>query len=164
MNALATIPDADQPSRQAIQAKTASKPSRVTGKLAEAIDIMIEAGQSWDKAAVQAGLTVRTMRLAMQRPHVITYLKARREVFRVNACAGNIHRLVKVADSDKNAMAVVAAVKAMEQIGVDEQGNRGVMSLPGLQIVIVQGNNQSSIDARLTHTTIDNAEMKAISE
>lgn len=137
MNALATIP-AEQPSRQALQAATASKPNRVTGKLAEAIDLMIETGSTWDKAATQAGLTVRTMRLALQRPHVIAYLKARREVFRVNACAGNIHRLVKVADSDRNAMAVVAAVKAMEQIGELEAATGGRSALPGLQIVIIQ--------------------------
>lgn len=136
MEALTTNP---QPSRQAIQAKTASKPSRVTGKLADAIDLMIEEGKDWDKAALQAGLTVRTMRLAMQRPHVVTYLKARREVFRVNASAANIHRLVRLADQEENKAAAVSAIKAMEQIGESEDSQRTAKYLPGLQIVIVQG-------------------------
>jgi hypothetical protein len=98
------------------------------------------------------------MRLALQRPHVIAYLKQRREVFRVNACAGNIHRLAKVAESSGNAMAVVQAVKAMEQIGENEAQSGGRSALPGLQIVVIQG----AIDTRLTHAqpvTIDNVEI-----
>lgn len=134
MSALATV----EPSRQAIQAKTASKPMKVTGKLALAIDAMIEEGKPWDEAATQAGLTVRSMRLAMQRPHVIAYLKARREVFRVNASAGNIHRLLKLADQDDNKAAAVSAIKAIEQIGEVEAATGHRSSLPGLQIVIVQ--------------------------
>jgi hypothetical protein len=158
MEALTTIPPAVQPSRQAIQAATASKPHRVTGNLAIAIDLMIEHGLMWDKAGLQAGLTVRTMRLAMQRPHVVAYIKAKREVFRVHASAGNIHRLVEMRDQDENKMAVVTAIKALEQLGDDPQSQRAANSLPGLQIVIVQGGSAApivdvtpgAIDARLT--------------
>jgi hypothetical protein len=141
-----TVPGDAQPSYQAIAAKTASAPGKVTGKLASAIDIMIEEGQPWDKAAVKAGLTVRAMRLAIQRPHVVAYLKARREVFRVNASAGNIHRLVKMRDQDENKMAVVQAIKTLEQIGDEQQANGRVSAMPGLQIVIVQ----SGVNAALT--------------
>jgi hypothetical protein len=143
----------DQPSRQALQAATASKPNRVTGKLAEAIDIMIEAGAMWDAAAVQAGLTVRSMRLAMQRPHVIAYLKQRREVFRVNASAGNIHRLLKLAVQEDNKAAAVTAIKAMEQIGEVEAASGIRTSLPGLQIVIVQGVAGGAVPGAIDVTT-----------
>lgn len=149
-----------QPSRQTISARTASAPGKVTGKLAVAIDIMIEDGEHWNKAAVKAGLTVRAMRLALNRPHVVSYLKAKREVFRVHASTANIHRLVQMRDQDENKMAAVTAIKALEQIGESEQVGRSASALPGLQIVIVQGGN----DARLTHAVIDNPNMKEISE
>lgn len=128
-----------QPNRQAIAARTASAPGKVTGKLAAAIDFMIEEGLPWDKAAVKAELTVRAMRLALNRPHVVSYLKAKREVFRVHASTANIQRLVQMRDQDENKMAAVTAIKALEQIGESEQVSRGSQALPGLQIVIVQG-------------------------
>ncbi|BEV44405.1 hypothetical protein [Afipia carboxidovorans] len=131
-----------QPSRQAIQAKTASKPGRVTGKLAVAINLMIEEGTPWDKAATQAGLTVRSMRLAMQRPHVIQHIKVQREVFRAHACAGNIHRLVEMRDQDENKMAVVTAIKTLEQIGEAATVSGGANVSPGLVIVIQNGPQQ----------------------
>src|SRR5258708_3614268 len=91
--------------------------TRIPRNIAAAIDVMIETGKPWDEAATQSNVTVRTMRLALQRPHVIAYLKARREVFRVNASAGNIHRLLKLADQEDNKAAAVSAIKAIEQIG-----------------------------------------------
>jgi hypothetical protein len=145
-----------QPSRQAIQAQTASKPMRVTGKLAEAIDLMIEEGLLWDKAALQAGLTVRSMRLAMQRPHVIAYLKRRRDVFRTSACAANIHRLVEMRDQDDNKMASVTAIKVMEQIG-NQQGFEGIGQSvrPGVVIQILTQapvRTATVIDGHMTDT------------
>jgi hypothetical protein len=79
-------------------------------------------------------------------------------VFRVHASAGNIHRLVEMRDQDENKMAVVTAIKALEQLGDDPQSQRAANSLPGLQIVIVQGGSAQpaidvtpgAIDARLT--------------
>lgn len=115
--------------------------TRIPRNIAAAIDVMIEEGKPWNEAAEQSNVSVRTMRLAMQRPHVISYLKARREVFRVNACAGNIHRLAKLADQEDNKAAAVSAIKAMEQIGENEAATGGRIGLPGLQIVIVQHGN-----------------------
>lgn len=127
-----------QPTRQSVEVKTRSAPNRVTGKLSLAIDLMIEQGLTWDKAAIQVKLTVRSMRLAMQRPHVIRFLRERREVFRSHASAGNIRRLVQMRDQDENKMAVVQAIKALEQIGEDQSATRGVASSPGMVIVVVK--------------------------
>lgn len=150
---MSSVPATIEPSRQAIQAKTASKPNRVTGKLAIAIDLMIEEGMSWDKAGPQAGLSVRTMRLALQRPHVIAHLKARREVFRVNASAANIHRLIRLADQEDNKAAAVSAIKAIEQIGEVEAAVGGQRSLPGLQIVVIQA-SAPRIPADTSHSQV----------
>jgi len=132
---------AQQPSRQAIQAETASKPGKVTGKLAIAIDLMIEDGISWDKAALQAGLTVRSMRLALERPHVIKHLKQRRDVFRTSVCASNIHRLAKIRDAAEN-MPAVNAIKELERLGEDNRvGSGSGMVPPGITIVVVAPTN-----------------------
>lgn len=114
-----TVQDEKQPTRQAIEAKTRSKPGKVTGKLAQAIDLMIEEGLLWDKAALQVGLTVRSMRLAMQRPHVIAHVKAAREVFRTHASTANIRRLVDLRDQNDNKAAAVSAIKVLEQLDDD---------------------------------------------
>lgn len=121
--------------RQAAQAKTASKPLAVTGKLKQAVDLMIETGAHWDDAAVQAGLTVRTMRLALERPHVLAHLKAAREVFRVRASAANIHRLTQIRDAADN-MPAVNAIKALEQMSDEPGANPAAVRAPGVVIVI----------------------------
>jgi len=124
------------PSRQALQAETASKPGQVTGRLRQACDLMVYNGLSWDKAAVQAGLTVRSMRLAMERPHVLRYLKDSRQVFRVAACSSNILKLVELRDSSPNAMARVQAIKALEGIEDESPGTASRHTMPGLLIII----------------------------
>jgi hypothetical protein len=126
------------PSRQALQAKTASKPGHVTGRLKLACDLMVYSGLSWDKAAVQAGLTVRSMRLAMERPHVLRYLQDSREVFRVAACSSNILKLVELRDSSPNAMARVQAIKALEAIEDESPRTAGRQTAPGLVVIIEQ--------------------------
>jgi hypothetical protein len=126
------------PSRQAKQSITASKPGQVTGRLKLACDLMVYSGLSWDKAALQAGLTVRSMRLAMERPHVLRYLRDNREVFRVAACSSNILKLVELRDSSPNAMARVQAIKALEGIEDESTRTAGRQTVPGLVVVIQQ--------------------------
>jgi hypothetical protein len=120
-----TAQDDKQPSRQAIEAKTRSKPGAVTGKIAAAIDHMIEDGMLWDKAALHVGLTVRAMRLAMQKPHVVAFIKTKREVFRVHASSANIRKLVDLRDQTENKAAAVSAIKVLEQMG-DETARGGI--------------------------------------
>jgi hypothetical protein len=127
-------------SRQAIQAETASKPGKVTGKLAVAVDLMIEQGLPWEQAALQAGITVRSMRLALSRPHVIRHIKEAREVFRQHVSAANIHRARELRDQDDNKMASISAMRFIEGLGDDAPGGSAAKSLPGLQIVVVTGN------------------------
>lgn len=140
----------DQPA-SAAPAKRPHGNTRIPRNIAAAINVMIEEGKPWDEAAQQSNVTVRTMRLALNRPHVVSYLKAKREVFRVHASTANIHRLVEMRDQDENKMAAVTAIKALEQIGESEQVSRGSQALPGLQIVIVQQpliQQQAVIDAK----------------
>jgi hypothetical protein len=130
---------AKQPQTKAIQAETASEPGKVTGKLAIAVDFMVEEGLVWEKAAVKAGLTVRAMRKALQKPHVVKHLKHRRDVFRNSVCAANIHRLAAIRDAADN-MPAVNAIKELERLGEDNRaGSSGGMIPPGLTIIIENG-------------------------
>jgi hypothetical protein len=60
-------------------------------------------------------------------------------VLRTSERARNIHTLAEVRDQTSNQMARVQAVKALEHIDDNENGRPSSNSLPGLQIVIVQG-------------------------
>ena len=116
--------------------RTKAERRRVTGRLKTALDLMIYEGQAFDVAARTANLTVRSMRRALDRPYVIAYLKAQREVFRASASAANIHRLVEMRDKSGNAMAKLGAIKVLEQIDetAPNAGNRAAS--PGFVVVV----------------------------
>lgn len=132
---LATSAPEPLPTRQAIEAKTRSAPMRVTGKLAVAINLMIETGARWDDAAGQVGLTARTMRLALARPHVIGFLRARKQVFREAASTANIKRLCEIRDAADN-MPAVQAIRLLEQLP-DENASAAKGLAPGFVVQIV---------------------------
>lgn len=103
----------------------------------------------WDEAAVKAGMHVRSMRLALKRPHVIAYLKQARQVFLASVGAGNIRRLAQLRDQDDNRNAAVAAARTIEGIITDNGGSANGIGIgragyvidlqePGLQIVVVE--------------------------
>jgi hypothetical protein len=129
-------------SRQAIQAKTASAPKRVTGKLKIACDLMVYGDENkpiyqWDDAARQADLSVRAMRLALERPHVRAYLKAQQQVFRDSICAGNPRRLQQIRDQDENKAAAVRAIQVLERIDEEAEARSANRSAPGVTINIM---------------------------
>lgn len=123
-------------SHQALSAKTKSKPGRVTGKLRDACDAIVHEGMSWDKAAVKAGLTVRTMRLALERPHVLRHLREQKEVLRLSLVAQNPRRLAQLRDQDENKSAAVNAARALENTGDDQNAPGARPMTPGLTIII----------------------------
>lgn len=113
-----------------------TRPPRVKGKLVEACRAIVRQGQSLDEAARTAGLTTRSVRLALEKPHVIAFLKAEREVFRAYISAQNIHRAAEIRDSAGNAMARLGAIKVIEQLGDDNAGGSSTSRAPGVMIVI----------------------------
>jgi hypothetical protein len=123
-------------SRQTVQAKTASRPGKVTGKLKVAINLMIYEAKQWDEAARQADYSVRSMRLALERPHVLAYLRSAKEVFRQSLCAANPRRLAELRDQNENRAAAVNAVRALEGLGDEAVAPGGQQRTPGLVIVI----------------------------
>jgi hypothetical protein len=128
-----------KPSRQKLQAKTASRPRAVSGKLAEACRLMVEEGLTYQEAAAQAGLQTRSMYVAMQRTHVLRHLRRLREAFVERVCIDNPRHLVELRGQRANMGAAVKAVAQLETMrdaplmaGASSQ----VPTMPGLVIVV----------------------------
>lgn len=130
------VPAVAQPPHQT--PTTRNERRSITGRMKIALDSMVFEGIAWDKAGPQAGLTVRTMRLAIERPHVIRYLRQQRDVFRASVCAGNISALAKLRADSGNAMAQLGAIKVLEQMGDDAQPGAAPKQAAGMVIVVVR--------------------------
>ncbi|WP_079602844.1 hypothetical protein [Bradyrhizobium erythrophlei] len=128
------------PTRQAAAIEGRSRRGAVTGKLRAALDLMVWSGEKRTDAAEKAGLADCSLRAALRKPHVLAHYNGELAALRTSLRAKNVHRLDGIADDSKNDMARVAAVKALEVIAdqADERTGPGAVTLPGLQIIIVQ--------------------------
>jgi hypothetical protein len=109
---------------------------RITPRVRSAIDAIVERGIAYNEAAAEVGLTTRAMRLAFEKPHVLSYLQQQLKVLRGAREPRNFHRLCSIADSDTNLMASVNAIRTLQMLG-DEQTNRPSAPSPGVTIRIV---------------------------
>lgn len=115
-----------------------SKPGRVTGRLKRALDLMVWERRTDNEAAIEAGLTISALRMALQRPHVAAYYKNQRQVLREREAPANIHRLIEIRDAANN-MPAVQAIKTLEQLGDEQVGRSAAAATPGLVVVINSG-------------------------
>src|SRR5271166_2934555 len=76
--------------------------ARMPAKLQIALKQIIWEGSDLQAAAKAAALTTHTVRCALNRPHVIAWMKQEREVFRAYVSAQNIHRAVEIRDAADN--------------------------------------------------------------
>ena len=86
--------------------KAKSAPHQVTGKLREACNLMIygnDAGEplEYDEAAKEAGLTVRAMRMALEKPHVRAYLRQQRAILIASFHSTNPLHIARIVNSSK---------------------------------------------------------------
>ena len=108
---------------------------RITPRVKRAIDAIVHDAKSWNEAAAETGLSMRTMRLAFERPHVMSYYRAQCQVLRASTTAHSIHRLREISDAADN-MPAVQALRTL--MGEDEQQtNRPNTPTPGISIRIV---------------------------
>jgi hypothetical protein len=89
------------------------------------------------EAAKTAGVKPDVFRRWLDRSNVRAYLMAERRTFRSAVCAGNEAALKRVRDDSPNGMAVVASVRALEQIDEEGQTGRPHDPKPGVTIRIV---------------------------
>ena len=131
---------------------------RISRRMKRAIENIVHDRMALNEAAQANGFTTRTMRLALERPHVLAFYKQQVDVFKDCRLARNYHRLADIADAEDN-MPAVNAIKAMMMIS-DEQTNNKQTTAPGVTIRIVnvtatpaqheQTNNSVNIDAAAT--------------
>ncbi len=112
---------------QTIAKRDTDKRRRISGKLKIALDYMTwgdETGRPlpFDEAARKANLTVRAMRLALERQHVRAYLRQARDVFRASISSRVISRLDELAHQDVNRNAAVASCRAILQLEEEAEG------------------------------------------
>jgi hypothetical protein len=105
-----------------------------------AISFLIEQKADLALAAAAAGMTVRELRRQMAKPHVRRFALEQRQLALEAFCMGSPAALTKVRDESENGMAVVASIKAGEQlrVGAIEDEAAAQKRGPGLQIVILQ--------------------------
>jgi len=145
---------------QALAKPTKSDPKQsISRKIREALDVMVWQGKHYDEAARSTDLPVRSMRRALSRPEVLSYLKREREVLRASMSGRNIHRLAEIRDAANN-MPAVQAIRALEEMGADTQSGSTVRLSPGITINIVSaapanGSNAKVIDAVRDTTKLD---------
>jgi hypothetical protein len=116
-------------------ARNKTPPLRITKRVRDAVDIIVETGAEYQQAAAQVGLSTYALRLALAKPHVLAYLRGQLQVLRGAREPRTFHRLCAIADAQDN-MPAVQALRTLQQLG-DEQTNKPNAPLPGVTIRIV---------------------------
>src|SRR6516162_4204625 len=121
--------------------KTVLPTKRIGGRLKQALDLMVwgDGERRYlpdNEAAAIAGLNVISIRNALTKPHVLAYYREQREVLRARESPANIHRLCEIRDAADN-MPAVNAIRALEQIGDEQQINRPNTPTPGVIIRVL---------------------------
>ena len=114
-----------QPDKQAGK----SPKNSIGGRLKAALDDMVWNGTKWDEAAWKANLTVRSMRMSMQKAHVLRYIRAQRGVLLAQSSAQTFHRLSELRDQDENRNAAVAAARTLEAMTNEAFGGQPALSI-----------------------------------
>ena len=141
-------------------ARNKRAPPRITRRVKRAIELIVHEAMPFDQAAREVDFSLRALRLAMNKPHVMQYYKTECEVFRDCRRARNYQRLAAIAD-DQNNMPAVNAIKAMMGLEL-EQTNTKQTTSPGVTIRIV---NVSATPVQHEQTTISaNADETPTSE
>lgn len=109
----------------------------LTPRVRRAVEIMVWDGKRFDEAAIEAGLTTRAMRLALDKAPVVAFFKSQQQVLIGSEGPRNIHRLREIREAAPN-MPAVQAIKLMHELGADQQQrNSGASASPGVTIRVV---------------------------
>jgi hypothetical protein len=108
-------------------------------QLRAAIQYMIDEKADIVEAALHAKMKPYELRRQLGKPHVRRYALAQRQIALEVFCAGSPAALTKVRDTSENGMAIVASIKAGEQlrVGAIEAEAAAQRRLPGLSIVVM---------------------------
>jgi hypothetical protein len=106
------------------------RPRPIPPKLREAIGLMVYGHPddpdcrafTFIEAAHETGIKPDVMRRYLDRPDVRALLLSERRAFRAAICGGNEGALLRVRETAHNGMAVVAAVRALEELETPRHG------------------------------------------
>jgi len=142
-------------------ARNKSPPPRITRRVKRAIELIVHEAMTFDQAAREVNFSLRALRLAMNKPHVMQYYKTECEVFRDCRRARNYQRLAAIAD-DQNNMPAVNAIKALLMDEYEQTNNKQTAS-PGvtIRIVNVATQPQHEVSVNRTYDVPTNAETQS---
>jgi hypothetical protein len=123
------------------------RPRSIPKNVQEAISLMV-VGKVDDpdctpldfvQAATAVGLKPFVLRRHLEKPHVRAYLLAEKRAFNAMVCLANPAALQRIRDKSVNGMAVVASVRALEQLDEEGTGGRTLdpKQQPGVTIRVV---------------------------
>jgi hypothetical protein len=137
-----------------LPARQPERSKQIRGRLKHAIELMIWNGLARDEAAQQAGMQPHSLYCAFRKAHVKGHYLRELEVLRTSERAKNVHALVSVRDNSENAMAQVAAVKALELLSEESTARTSSVPVsPGLVIQIVAPSPTDRAQDRLVDVT-----------
>ena len=117
------------------------KGNRLIGaKLAKALCLMVDEAATIQQAAQAAGMSTFAVRQAFERPHVLAFLRKRKQMLRESISAANILRLAQIRDAAEN-MPAIKAIELLEGMTAEQGGasNAPAAAQPALTINIVNG-------------------------
>jgi hypothetical protein len=126
-----------------------AKREGIPAKVKTAIAFLIEQRNDLQAAAPHAGISMRELRRAMGQPQVRRYSLEQRQIELERFCLGSPMALARVRDNSENGIAVVNAVRAGEILrqGALQEEGAAQRRMPGLQIVLVQGDGTKQVVA-----------------
>ena len=131
--------------------KADPKPKQIGGKVKRALDLMIFGDDDgtpyeWNDAANKVGLSLQHMRKALERPHVIRYLREQKQVFRQSVSASNILHARRIRNQRDNQMASLGAIKLLEQMDERAPAHSGTQKnvTPGV-VVVINANREAPL-------------------
>jgi hypothetical protein len=114
------------------------RPRPLPKPVRSAITLMVEQGIDYVEAARACGIKPENLRLWFDRPLFLQALRAQRKAWREAGCAGNETALLRVRNTSENGMAVIGAVRGLEDLAEREVvQTRGTQQTPGLVIQII---------------------------
>lgn len=143
----------DLPSIPTTGGKSLAK--QVTGKLKIAIDLMTWEGKPYSEAAKIAGLTTRGLRMALEKEHVLRYMRSQRRALLASEGPKTIARLAELRDQNDNRNAAVASARTILNITDEEARSPGLGRPQVAGFVIVLRENGPPSDPPLRSVTIE---------
>jgi hypothetical protein len=122
---------------------------KVRAKLKTMIDRMVWDGEPWEVAAAAAKLQTRSARKALEKPHVVRYLREQRSLFRSALSARNEHVAADIRDNSANAMARVASLRYLDGLPVGDNGAGLSRVTPGVVVHVNVNREPALVDDRV---------------